>query len=151
LFAGGTPAALPFLAAAFGLDGALYAPASSRRRMGLYALISLALFVLMVFFLYPQHYYVSGFNIYTGIAALALILSTVVLVALAAQGWVTGDNNAKPLDIRRIRLAQVLVVLFIIAGLLIQGSSALVMFYPACFAYLGTAAFNLIRRPEPDG
>lgn len=147
LFTGGTLIALPFLAAAFGLIGILYAPAPDGRRHGLYALLSLALFIIMFIFFYPQHYFVPGFSIYTGVAALALAFFTVVLVLRAGKGLVSGDNNEEALDDRRIRLAQVGLALFMITDFYLKGSIALVMLYPAIFAYLGTAAYNLLRRP----
>lgn len=151
LFTGGTLLALPFLAAAFGLVGVLFAPPASGRRYGLYALISLVLFIVMIIFFYPQHYYVPGFSIYTGAAALALAILTVVLVVRAGKGLVSGDNNEEPLDIRRIRLAQLMLALFMIADIFFKGGIALVMLYPALFAYLGTAASNLVRRPDHVG
>lgn len=147
LFTGGTLIALPFLAAAFGLVGILHVPAPAVRRHGFYALISLALFIVMIIFFYPQHYYVPGFSIYTGPAALLLAFLAAALVLQAGKGSVSGDNSEEALDSRRIRLAQVILALFMVGDFYFKGSIALVMLYPAFFAYLGTAAYNLIRRP----
>ncbi len=147
LFTGGTLIALPFSAAAFGLVGILHVPAPAGRKYGWYAFISLALFIVMFIFFYPQHYYFPGFSIYTGIAALALAILTIVLVLRAGKGQVSGDNSDEALDTRRIRLAQVVLALFMVADFYLKGSIALVMLYPALFAYPGTAAYNLIRRP----
>ena len=145
LFTGGTLIALPFLAAAFGFVGILHVPTPAGRRHGLYALICLTLLIIMFIFFYPQHYYVPGFSIYTGIAALALAILTIVLALRAGKGQVSGDNSEEALDVRRIRLAQVVLALFIVADFYLKGSIALVMLYPACFAYLGTAAYNLVK------
>lgn len=143
LFNNGVLTGLPVLAAAFGIDAAT---ASTGKNRAVAALLALALFALMLLFFYPGHDYDAGFNIYTGPAALAVVISTAILALRPGKTRVFDDTGAGPLDNRRILLARVVVAIFIVSELYLNGSAALVMFYPACFAYLGTAVYNLARR-----
>ncbi len=150
-FASGFLISLPILAAAFWLEGAFSEPAPASRKQPYFALLALVLFAAMVIIKYPELDYRPGFNLYTGSAALVLALSTGILMGRAARGLATGDNSEELLDVRRVRLAQAVVAIFIFVESFLKGNFALALLYPAFFAYPGTAAYNLFRRPDPDG
>ncbi len=151
LFISGFVIALPILAAAFWLDSILFEASPVNRRHIYFAILSLGLFAAMVPFYYPQLDYRPGFDLYTGSAVLVLALSAGILMARAGTRRIAGDNGKELLDTRRVRLAQVTVALFVVVEIFLRGSIALTMLYPAFFACMGTAIYNLFRRPDPDG
>lgn len=148
LFTGGFPAALPILAAAFGFD-AILEPAG--RRQAFFAFLALALFAVMLIFFYPGPDPGAGFNLYNGSVSLLIAACTVILGTKGRKKAFFADREAKKLDHRRINLAVILVALFSISTLYLKGNAGPALLYPVGFAYLGTAAYNLVRRTDKNG
>ncbi len=139
---------LPLLALGFGFE-AITVPGN--RDKAYFSVLSIIIFIMMLIFFYPDHYYVPGYNLYTGTAALIMIILTIILIAGTKESRVKADHGNKKLENRRILLTQAAAAFFIITELFFKGNIALVMLYPVLFAYLGTAVYNLVRRPDRGG
>lgn len=139
---------LPLLALGFGFE-ALTIPGN--RNKAYFAVPSIILFLVLISFFVPDHYYVAGYNLYTGAVALVIIFLSIFLMVRAKKSRVKADHGAQVLDNRRILLAQAALACFIIIELYLKGNIVLVMLYPVLFAYLGTAVYNLVRRSDCFG
>ncbi len=139
---------LPLLALGFGFE-AITVP--GHRGKAFFSVLAIIIFIVMLVFFYPEHYFVPGYNLYTGTAALVTIFLTILLIAWTKESRVKADHGNRKLENRRILLGQAVIAIFIIIEFFLKGSIALVMLYPALFAYLGTAVYNLLRRPDRNG
>ncbi len=139
---------LPLLAFGFGFE-AIFTPGS--RDKAYFSALSIILFLGLLIFFMPAHYHIAGFNLFTGAVALVMIILTIFLMIRTRKSRVRADHGTHMLETRRILVVQALVAFFIISELYFKSNIVLVMLYPALFAYLGPAIYNLVRRSESCG
>ncbi len=142
LFTNETISAPLILAAVFFFD-ALCEPAN--RNQYAFAVVALATFFAALFMLDGAR--VAAEMVHPmAVATLAVLgASLLIVLKLSAQNTVFDDKNQAVIRETRVHLARLIPAVFIAGEVILQGVRALVLFYPAIFAFCGVALFHLAR------
>ncbi len=142
LFSNGVYTGLPLLLVVFTVDFILEPVA---RKLLIFILPA---FAALVFSFYLFNTYMDySINISVTAALLVFLLVIFIIYVIIATGKdiVPGDSKEIQPDIRRINLARLCLVIFIIINVLQKGESAVVMFYPAAFAIAGAGLYHIFQ------
>ncbi len=142
LFSNGVYTGLPLLLVVFTVDFILEPVA---RKLLIFILPA---FAALVFSFYLFNTYMDySINISVTAALLVFLLVIFIIYVIIATGKdiVPGDSKEIQPDIRRINLARLCLVIFIIINVLQKGESAFVMFYPAAFAIAGAGLYHIFQ------
>ncbi len=142
LFSNGVYTGLPLLLVVFTVDFILEPVA---RKLLIFILPA---FAALVFSFYLFNTYMDySINISVTVALLVFLLVIFIIYVIIATGKdiVPGDSKEIQPDIRRINLARLCLVIFIIINVLQKGESAFVMFYPAAFAIAGAGLYHIFQ------
>ncbi len=142
LFSNGVYTGLPLLLVVFTVDFILEPVA---RKLLIFILPA---FAALVFSFYLFNTYMDySINISVTAALLVFLLVIFIIYVIIATGKdiEPGDSKEIQPDIRRINLARLCLVIFIIINVLQKGESAFVMFYPAAFAIAGAGLYHIFQ------
>lgn len=142
LFYNGLAVALPVLVFVTALDATL----EPKNRQGfLFSLVALAVLIGMLLAFPKTVPSFAGFNTNSLLTALILIAVLLLLVKKNIPHNVKDDAQLATLNYIRLKLALLISGGFILAELLLTGNKALLSYYPALFAFGGTAIYSLTR------
>jgi hypothetical protein len=143
LFYNGLAVSLPVLVFVSALDATL----EPKNRHGfLFALLSVVVMISMLLIFPDTVPSFVGINITALVTAFSLIAALLLLVTKNSLLRVIKDDvQLAALNPMRLKLALLISGGFILAELLLAGNKALLSFYPALFAFGGTAIYGLAR------
>ena len=142
LFYNGLAVALPVLVFVSILDATL----EPKNHHGyLVSLVSLAVLISMLLAFPETVPSLAGSNTIATVTALILIAVLLLLVTKNIPLMLKDDTQLATLNPMRLKLALLISGGFILAELLLTGNKALLSYYPAFFAFGGTAVYNLAK------
>jgi hypothetical protein len=142
LFYNGLAVSLPVLVFVAAID-ATFEP--KNRHGFLFVLISVAVLISMLLAFPKTIPSFAGFNAITILTALSLATALLLLIKQNIPFMLKDDTQLATLNPMRLKLALLISGGFILAELLLTGNKALLLYYPALFAFGGTAFFSLAR------
>ncbi len=143
LFYNGLAVSLPLLVFVSALDATL----EPKNRHGfLFALLSAVVLISMLLIFPETVPSFAGINTIGLVTDFTLIAALLLLVTKKSPLVLKDDAQLAALNPTRLKLVLLISGGFIIAELLLNSSKALLSFYPALFAFGGTAIYGLARR-----
>lgn len=133
----------PFFLAAVFLGDAACEPRNPKQ--GVTVLAALVLALLLCFLLPAAPVPGENFGLPSSTVVITVVAAAAVLFAFSRKKEVRDDLDRSVLNRFRTNLALVLPVSFIVLELVLQGSRAIYLLYPALFACIGAALYHLAR------
>ncbi len=142
LYNNGVYSGLPLLLIVMAID---YRMEPLKSKMFSNILPAALVLMLSIHFLNDRALQGIGISVRTGILIFIVAIFIIYVIIETGRDTVPGDNQVLSLDIRRINLARLFAFFFIMIEMVLKGDSALLMFFPAVLAVIGSAMYHIIQ------